>query len=520
MNSRTRAFQQAHWNEPIILEQSSDGERGLLFGSVEPEVAAVAGDPASELPPALRRTSRPNLPELSQMQVLRHFLRLSQETMGVDVSVDVGLGTCTMKYSPRVNERLVRSPQVADLHPRQDEEGVQGILEIVHRFEQVMKEISGLDAFTFQPGGGAHGIYTNACIIRAYHESRGEADQRDEIVTTVFSHPSDAACPAVAGFKVITLYPGDNGYPEPDALRAAVSERTAGLMITNPEDTGIFNPEIDEFCEIVHAAGGLCAYDQANANGLLGITRAREAGFDLCQFNLHKTFSSPHSSMGMACAAVGATKELVRFLPVPTVELRDGRYTLDYDRPDSIGKVRSFYGVPATVLRAYAWVLSLGPEGLRAVAETAVLNNNYLRTLLERIPGVAVSYAEASDPRLEQIRYTLAELAEETGISTEELSRRSGDYGATTFFSSHHPWLVPEPATLEPAESFSRSDLDEYAAILARVAEEARTDPELVRTAPHRTAMHGVEGAALNDPARWASTWRAYVRKTGDRVAS
>jgi glycine dehydrogenase subunit 2 len=518
VSDRPRSVQQARWNEPIILEQNSDGQRGLIFPPVEPEVAAAVGDPAAEMPAALRRTSPPALPQLSQHQVLRHFLRLSQEVMSVDVSVDVGLGTCTMKYSPRVNERLVRSPQMADLHPRQDEDQVQGILEIVHGFEQMMRDISGLDRFSFQPGGGAHGIYTNACIIRAYHEQRGEADQRDEIITTVFSHPADAACPAAAGFKVITLYPGENGYPDVDALRAAVSERTAGLMITNPEDTGLFNPEIDRFCEIVHGAGGLCAYDQANANGLLGITRARDAGFDLCQFNLHKTFSAPHGSMGMACAAVGATEELARFLPVPTIERRDGRYVLDYERPDSIGKVRSFYGVPATVLRAYAWVLSLGPEGLRQVAETAVLNNNYLRARLAEISGLDISYPDSPHPRLEQIRYTWEQLTEETGVSTEALSRRSADFGFTQFFSSHHPWLVAEPMTLEPAESFSKDDLDEYAAGLAQVAREARTDPELVQTSPHRTAVHHMDAGALDEPHRWASTWRAYARKHGAGV--
>lgn len=515
MSNRPRQVQQARWNEPIILEQGSDGERGLDFPAVEPEVAAVAGDPLAELPEALRRTRPPALPQLSQHQVLRHFLRLSQETMGVDVSVDAGLGTCTMKYSPRMHERLVRSPQVADLHPRQDPDQVQGILEVVHRFEQVMREISGLDRFTFQPGGGAHGIHTNASIIRAYHEQRGEADQRDEIITTVFSHPADAACPAVAGYKVVTLYPGEDGYPDVEALRAAVSERTAGLMITNPEDTGLFNPLIDRFTEIVHDAGGLCAYDQANANGLLGIARAREAGFDLCQFNLHKTFSAPHCSMGMACAAVGASAELERFLPVPTIELRDGRYVLDHDRPDSIGKVRSFVGVPATVLRAYAWVRSLGPDGLRQVAETAVLNNNYLRARLAEIPGLDVSYPASPHPRLEQIRYSWEGLTEETGVATDALSRRSGDFGATQFFSSHHPWLVAQPMTLEPAESFSKADLDEYAASLAQVAHEARTDPELVRTAPHRTAVRRFDEAALDDPARRASTWRAHLRKNG-----
>jgi glycine dehydrogenase subunit 2 len=520
MSKQLRTFQQARWCEPIVLELGSEGERGLVFPTVEPEVEQLAGDPVAELPSGLRRMTAPRLPQLSQPQVLRHFLRLSQETLGFDLNVDAGLGTCTMKYSPRVNEQLVRSTQLADLHPLQVEDSVQGILEVLYRFERVLAEISGLDRFTFQPGGGAHGIYANACMIRAHHASCGELTQRDEIITTVFSHPSDAACPAAAGFKVITLYPGPNGYPELDALKAALSERTAGMMVTNPEDTGIFNPEIDRFCELVHEAGGLCAYDQANANGLLGIARAREAGFDLCQFNLHKTFSAPHCSMGMACAASGVTEQLAHFLPIPTVESDGERYYLDYDRPDSIGKVRSFYGVPATVLRSFAWVLSLGAEGLRDVAETAVLNNNYLARRLGEIDGLSVSFPQWTNPRLEQIRYTWERLAEETGVGAAELSRRSGDYGVTAFFTSHHPWLVPEPATLEPAESFSQADLDEYVAILARVAEEAREDPELVRSAPHRTAMHQFDADVLDDPARWASTWRAYQRKASGSAAA
>jgi glycine dehydrogenase subunit 2 len=286
-------------------------------------------------------------------------------------------------------------------------------------------------------------------------------------------------------------------------------------MITNPEDTGIFNPHIDEIVEIVHDAGGLCHYDQANANGILGITRAREAGFDLCQFNLHKTFSSPHCSMGMPCGAAGVTDELAPFLPTPTVEFDGSRYYLDYDRPQSIGKVRAFHGVPATVVRSYAWVMSLGAEGLRDVAEAAVLNNNYLATRLSRVPGIEVSFADGNgDRRLEQVRYSLARLHEETGVGTLDVARRTADFGVATYFPSHEPWLVPEPATLEPSESYSKADLDTYADIIAEVAREARDDPELVRTAPHRSAVHQMDQAPHDDPDRWALTWRAHLRKS------
>ncbi|MDQ3994196.1 MAG: glycine dehydrogenase subunit 2, partial [Actinomycetota bacterium] len=272
-----RPFHQASWNEPIILELSNEGERGLLVPEPEQEIRESAGDALAGVPDTLRRSRPPRLPELSQPQVLRHYLRLSQETLGNDVNIHLGLGTCTMKYSPKVNEELVRSPKVADLHPLQDDETVQGILQILHEFERMLCAISGMDRFSFQPSGGSQGVYANARMMRAYHEARGDRD-RDEIVTTIFSHPCDGAGPSTAGFKVVTVYPGDNGYPEPDAIKAAVSERTAGLMITNPEDTGLFNPHIHEIVDIVHEAGGLCHYDQANANGILGITRAREAG--------------------------------------------------------------------------------------------------------------------------------------------------------------------------------------------------------------------------------------------------
>ena len=513
-----RPFHQASWNEPIVLEQSSPGERGILLPEPEPDVAA-AGDGLADLPAELRRTDPPGLPELSQPQVLRHFLRLSQETLGIDVDIHLGAGTCTMKYSPKVNEELVRSHKVTELHPEQDDATVQGILEAMWRFERALCEISGMDRFTFQPGGGSQAVYANAAMIKAYHAARGES-HRDEIVTTIFSHPCDGAGPATAGFKVVTVYGDESGYPSVDAIKAAVSERTAGLMITNPEDTGIFNPHIAEIVEVIHAAGGLCHYDQANANGILGVTRARDAGFDLCQFNLHKTFSSPHCAMGMPVGASGVTEELARFLPSPTVERDGDRFYLDHGRPDSIGKVRAYHGVPATVVRSYAWVLALGAEGLREVAEIAVLNNNYLAKKVAEIQGIAVSYADGNDTRrLEQIRYSLAKLKEDTGIGTLDVARRTSDFGVAQYFPSHEPWVVEEPMTLEPAETVSRADLDTYAAILARISDEAYSDPEVIRSSPHSSTVHQIDPEPLDDPERWALTWRAWVRKGGRTAA-
>jgi glycine dehydrogenase subunit 2 len=508
-----RRFHQARWDEPIIFELSTPGQRGVLPPPVEEDIRREAGDVLAGLPDSLVRKTPPALPEMAQLHVLRHYARLSQENLGVDLNIDVGQGTCTMKYSPKVNDQLARSPKLAELHPLQDESTVQGILEVMWRLERMLCEISGMARVSLQPGSGSTAIYANVAMIRAYHAARGEAAQRDEVITTIFSHPSNAAAAKVAGYKVITLYPDADGYPDLAALQAAVSDRTAALLVTNPEDTGIFNPRIEEFVRTVHAAGGLCAYDQANANGILGITRARDAGFDLCHFNLHKTFSTPHGCGGPAAGACGVSEALAPFLPAPTVEFDGQRYFLDSDRPQSIGKIRPFYGVTQNLLKAYAWIMSLGADGLRAVAEIAVLNNNYLLQQVLTIPGASAPYA-AGKRRIEQVRYSWEQLARDTGVHSEQIGYRAADFG-THYWTSHHPFVVPEPMTLEPTEAYSQADLDEYAAILRHIAAEAYSDPEIVRTAPHNSTVHAIDPAPYDNPEQWAVTWRAYLRKTG-----
>lgn len=514
-----RRFHQARWDEPIIFELSQPGSRGVLLPEVAPAMRKVAGDPLAALPAGVRRERPPALPELPQLHVLRHYVRLSQENLGVDLNIDVGQGTCTMKYSPKVNDQLIRSPKFADIHPLQDVSTVQGALEIMWRLEQMLKEISGMDRVSLQPGAGSAAIYANVAMVRAYHAARGDGERRDEVITTIFSHPSNAACAKTAGYKVITLRPDpDTGHPSLEALKAAVSEHTAALLITNPEDTGIFNPEIDAFVRAVHEVGGLCVYDQANANGILGITRARDAGFDACHFNLHKTFSTPHASGGPAAGACGVTDALAPFLPAPTVERSPDGWFLDVGRPASVGKIRPWYGVMPNIVRAYAWIASLGSEGLREVAEIAVLNNNYLMQRVLEVPGVSAPYAPGKR-RIEQVRYSWAELANETGIHSEDLGIRMADFG-THYWTSHHPFVVPEPMTLEPTESYSRADLDEYAGLLATVAHEARTSPTVVADAPHASTIHRIEHDWLDDPDRWAVTWRAYRRKHGPSADS
>ncbi len=504
-------FHQAKWDEPVIFEMHTPGERGILVPEVEQEIQEAAGDGISSIPENMRRKSKPALPEVSQMRVLKHFLRISQHTLGADFNIDIGQGTCTMKYSPKINESFVRSPKTAEIHPYQDEDTVQGALEVMYKLDTFLQEISGMDKFTFQPGGGAAAILVMVSIIQKYHELRGEGQKRDEIITTIFSHPSDAAAAAVKGYKVITLYPDEYGLPDIEALKKAVSERTAGLLITNPEDIGIFNNKIQEFTKIVHDTGGLCGYDQANANGLLGITRAKEADFDMCFFNLHKSFSSPHGCGGPATGALGVRDNLIDYMPMPLVEFDGNKYSLNHNLPHSIGKVRGYYGVFPVVLRAYAWIMSLGAEGLREVAEVAVLNNNYVKKKIQELGGAAISYPKTPG-RIEQVRYTWEKLTEDTGVSTEDITNRMVDFGFH-LWSSHHPWVVPQPFSIEPTESYSKAELDEYLAGLEKTVNEAYEDPDKVKNAPYQSVVHKIDPNPLDDPKKWAVTWRAYLKK-------
>lgn len=510
-DTKVRAFHQAKWDEPIIFELHNAGERGVLPPRTEEAIVKDIGDGVSRIPPHLRRQETPKLPEITQNRVLRHYLRLSQQTLGADLNVEIGQGTCTMKYSPKINEVLAASDKMLALHPNQDVSTIQGLLEIYYNLDLYMREISGMDYFTFQPGSGTQALFAMASIVRAYHEKRGEGEQRNQIITSTFSHPSQSATAAVKGYEIITLKPDEDGLPDIEELKKHVSSRTAGFVVANPEDTGIYNPHIKEFTEIVKEAGGLCYYDQANANGLLGIARAKEAGFQMCFFNLHKTFSTPHGCGGPAAGALGVTEELRAFLPGPLVVKEGDRYRFDHGLRDSIGKVRAFHGVAQNVLRAYAWIRALGPDGLRAVAETAVMNNNYLYSKVLQIRGASAPYVKGG--RLEQVRYSWKKLHEETGVGTDDISRRMADFGHQ-YWTSHHPYVVPEPFTLEPTESYSKADLDEYIASLTHIANEAYTDPEKVKNAPYHSSIHRiVAGEYYDDPDKWAITWRSYLKK-------
>ncbi len=513
-------FHEARWDEPMIYELSTPGTRGILVPEVEDEIVAAVGDVAASLPDQVKRKAPLLLPEVDQKHVLAHYIHLTQEAMGSNLSNDLSEGTCTMKYNPRLGETLAMDDNFASVHPAQDDSTMQGVLEIFYKFEQIMKEISGMDRFSFQPGGGNHAVYCAACVMRAYHASRNDV-KRDTIITTIFSHPTDAASPHTAGYNVITLYPDEKGIPDYEGLKKAVAEtgdHLAGIFMTNPEDIGIYNPNIDKFVELVHSVGGLCYYDQANANAFLGVVRAREAGVDMCHFNVHKTFGTPHGGEGPANGAFGCREFLTKFLPKPTIEFDGDKFYRDYDRAESFGKVREYFGTAGVILRAYSWTMMHGAEGLRECANISVLNNNYLEKLLLSIKGLGEAFQGNGITRQEQIRYTWEELNKETGVGTDDINRRINDYGLPYYWESHHPWVIPEPMTLEPCETYSKCDLEEYYLTLKKVAQEAYDDPEMVIGAPYKSAAHKLANAMdLDDPEKWAITWRAFLRKHGDK---
>ena len=500
-------YHAARWDEPIVLEMGRPGRRAQVF-----EPAAPA-----DVPESIRRATPPALPEMSEFEVQRHYLHLSQMTLGM-MGVNL-FGTCTMKYNARLNEHIAARPFISELHPDQDDETLQGVLEIVYAFGEILNELSGMDQFVFQPGGGADAAYTHACVTRAWLEARGELGVRDEVITTIQAHPCNAATAASAGFKVVTLPLEEGGYASLDALRAAVSDRTAALMVNNPDDMGVYNPDIKRWVELVHEAGGLAFYDHANFNGVMGRLRARELGFDACMYMLHKTFGAPKGGGGPAVGAYGCSAELEPFLPRPIVRFDGSAYSLERDAPQSIGRVREYWGNVPVVVKAYSWARAMGADGIKDAADLSVLANNYMEKRLLAIRGVSRSHPDATSPRMEMTRYSLEQLTRDTGVTVFDVQNRMVDFGVDAFWLSHEPWVLPEPFTPEPGELWSKEDIDLWIDTLERIVEEAYSDPEHVRRAPHNQAIHQVDGSRVNEPDVWATTWRAHKRKLGAAVA-
>ena len=503
-------FKQAKWDERVIFNLGKNGRRGHILPKVEEEVKNAVGNLNTLIPNNMRCTSQPRLPELSEVEVARHFTRLSEMNYGVDSGL-YSLGSCTMKYNPKINEELASLPTISLVHPYQDESTVQGVLEILYRLERWLAEITGTYEVCLHPAAGAHGEFLGTLLMRAYHKMNGDCERRSEVIVPDSAHGTNPASAAMAGFNVVVVPSDKDGCVDLEALKVAVSERTAGLMLTNPNTLGIFEKNIEEIAKIVHKAGGLLYYDGANLNPILGKARPGDMGFDIVHINIHKTFSTPHGGGGPGAGPVGVSEELDKFLPVPRIVFDGTRYCLDHDRPHSIGKIRSFYGNIAVLLKAYAYILSLGFEGLKEVAEVSVLNANYLMKKLKGIRGLTLPY-NSEKPRKHECVFSAKPLKNETGVSALNIAKRLLDYGLhapTIYF----PFIVDEALMIEPTETFEKEELDRFADAMRKICEEAYTTPETVLKAPHNTAVSRLDEVKASHPKTMALSWRMYLKR-------
>jgi glycine dehydrogenase subunit 2 len=479
--------------EPLIFEKSSPGQKG--YSLPEPEVQA--GELSKLIPPEMLRESL-NLPELSELDVVRHFTRLSQKNFSVDTEF-YPLGSCTMKYNPKVNEEAARLPGFAELHPLQDDASVQGMLELLYDFERYLCAIFGYDAFTLQPAAGAHGELTALMMIKQYQRDKGQV-ARNKIIIPDSAHGTNPASVSMVGYQAVVVKSNSRGNIDVDAVKKAVGDDTAGLMLTNPNTLGLFDEHILEVAELVHRAGGLLYYDGANANANLGICRPADLGFDVAHFNLHKTFSTPHGGGGPGSGPVGVNKKLEPFLPVPRgMKGTNGFQLTAGDFPKSIGRVHSFHGNIGVIIRAYAYIRSLGAAGLKDVSAKAVANANYMMNKLKQ-------YYYLPYDRTCQHEFVLSAKwqKEKYGVKALDIAKRLIDYGfhpPTMYF----PLIVEEAIMIEPTESESRSTLDSFCDALIKIARECELDPEIVRSAPHGTPVSRLDEAkAAREPdLRW-----------------
>ncbi|MCD6558319.1 MAG: aminomethyl-transferring glycine dehydrogenase subunit GcvPB [Palaeococcus sp.] len=487
-------FKQARWDEPLIFELGGRGRVSFTLPEAIEDIDV-------QIPEGLKRGSL-ELPELSEPEVVKHYTRLSEMNYGVDSGI-YPLGSCTMKYNPKINEELAGHPKVTYVHPYQDERTVQGALQIMWELEQWLKEVTGMDRFTLQPAAGANGEFTGVMIIRAYHLDRGDT-KRDEIIVPDSAHGTNPASAAMAGFKVIEIPSNEQGMVDLEALRSAVSERTAGLMLTNPNTLGIFEEDILEIAKIVHDAGGLLYYDGANLNGILGKVRPGDMGFDVVHINLHKTFSTPHGGGGPGAGPVGVKDFLKDYLPVPVVDYDGEKYYLNYDLPKSIGKVKEFYGNFGVLVKALTYLKIMGRQGLKEASEIAVLNANYLGKKLKGTKGYELPHKEL---RKHEVVFSAEPMKRDTGVKALDVAKRLLDHGLhapTIYF----PLIVHEALMIEPTEGVTKEELDAYVDALKRISEEAYSNPELVKSAPHNTAVRRVDDVLATK--RPVITWRMY----------
>jgi glycine dehydrogenase subunit 2 len=456
----------------LIYERSQAGRRA----SALPRHENLPAPP--ELPEELRRAEPPRLPEVPEFELVRHFTELSTRNFGVDTGF-YPLGSCTMKYNPRINERLAAHPGFARLHPLQDEEGAQGALELMWRLQEILAEVTGLDAVSLQPAAGSQGELTGLLLVRAYFAARGEGNERRKVVIPDTAHGTNPASVTMAGYEVTPVRTDARGNIDVDDLRGKVDEHTAALMLTNPSTLGLFDENIEEITRIFHGVGALMYYDGANLNAVCGISRPGDMGFDIVHINLHKTFSQPHGGGGPGGGPIAVRDTLEAFLPVPAVVRReDGGFGLDYDRPQTIGKVRGFTGPFGVFVRSYAFLRMWGPR-LREMSEVAVLNANYVLARLKD------AYDLPFDRLcMHEFVVSARSLKKQHGCTALDVAKRLMDYGfhpPTIYF----PLIVPEALMVEPTETEAKETLDAFCDAMLAIAREAGEEPELLKEAPH-----------------------------------
>ena len=478
---------------PLIFERSRAGRRAWRL----PPPDVPAREIAELLPASLLRTDPPALPEVSEVDVVRHFTGLSRRNYGVDLGF-YPLGSCTMKYNPKVNDAAASLPGFRRLHPLQPERGAQGTLELMHELLTMLCELTGMRWGTLQPFAGAHGEFTGMKLFQACFRKRGETG-RTKVLVPDSSHGTNPASAHLAGFDVVELRSNSRGLVTLESVRPHLDASLAGIMLTNPNTLGLFEEEILDIAGAVHEAGGLLYYDGANLNAIVGKVRPGDMGFDVVHLNLHKTFSTPHGGGGPGAGPVLVSGTLRPFLPVPDVESGPGGYRLATTRPDSIGSVAGYYGNVGVLVRAYAYILAMGGDGLRAVAERAVLNANYLK---ERLKGLYdLPYDRICKHELVLSARTLKE---RTGVSALDVAKRLLDFGVhppTVYF----PLIVPEALMIEPTETESRETLDAFVDLMTRIHREALENPELLKQAPTRAAVRRIDEvqAARHPVVRW-----------------
>jgi len=476
-------YHSAKYNEPLLNE--------LTDAKVE-KIEEI-----KEMPKSLHRTRKIGIPNLDETQVVRHFHRLSQMNYGIDSGV-YPLGSCTMKYNPKICEQIASWEKFANTHPYQDVSTVQGNLQIMFELERMLCEITGMDYFCLQPAAGAHGEFTGMLLTKAYHEYKNDTE-RTEVILPDTAHGTNPASATMAGFKLIEIPSNDEGTVDLEALENTLSEKTACFMLTNPNTLGIFESDILEISKMVHKSGALLYYDGANMNAIMGKIRPGDMGFDIVHLNLHKTFSTPHGGGGPGSGPVGVNIKLEKFLPVPRLcKSRDGKYFFDYDAPESIGKIKGFYGNFSVLLKAYIYIKMMGKDGLKEASEIAVLNSNYMKKKILNSKKYDMPYKQL---RKHEFVLSCEKLKQEKQITAKDVAKRLLDYGLhppTVYF----PLIVKEALMIEPTETESKKDLDKYIEALIKIADEK---PDIVKNAPNNVSVKRVDevGATKNPILTW-----------------